>query len=79
MKKSTTNLTPRFTSCASLAALGIKIRKLDVLAPIRKRVLIPQKTVKDTPFEKLCDAFISILAGGTGLVEVNMRVRADQA
>ncbi|HEX4206141.1 MAG TPA: hypothetical protein VHZ51_18485 [Ktedonobacteraceae bacterium] len=40
---------------------------------------IPQKIVKDTPFEKLSDAFSSILAGATGLVEVNTRLRSDRA
>jgi len=79
MDKLTTNLTPHLTSCASLAALGIKICKLDLLAPIRKLVHIPQKTVKDTPFEKVYDAFISILAGATGLVEINTRLRSDRA
>jgi hypothetical protein len=42
-------------------------------------VHIPQKTVKDTPFEKMYDAFISILAGAAGLVEVNTRLRSDHA
>lgn len=79
MSEFTTTETQRFTSCASLAALGIKIRKLDLLAPIRKLVHIPQKTVKDTPFEKLYDAFISILAGATGMTEVNTRLRSDRA
>lgn len=79
MNESTTNLTQRFTSSASLAALGVKIRQLDLLAPIRKLVHIPQKTVKDTPFEKVSDAFTSILAGATGIVEVNTRLRSDRA
>jgi hypothetical protein len=78
MIESTMNLTPHFTGCASLAALGIKLRKVDLLAPIRKLVQIPQKTVKDTPFEKLVDAFISLLAGAAGLVEINSRVRSDR-
>jgi hypothetical protein len=73
MNQSTTNLIPHFTGSASLAALGLTIRKLDLLEPIRKLVSIPQKTVKDSPLEKLSDAFISILAGVSGLVEVNTR------
>lgn len=79
MSECTTTETRRFTSCASLAVLGIKIRKLDLLAPIRKLVHIGQKTVKDTPFEKLYDAFISILAGATGMIEVNTQLRSDRA
>src|SRR5258707_652206 len=46
MIESTMKLTQRFTGCASLAALGIKLRSLDLLGPIRKLVQIPQKTVK---------------------------------
>lgn len=78
MNESTTNLTAHFTGRASLAVLGVKIRKMDLLAPVRKLVHIPQKTVKDAPFEKLFDAFISLLAGATGIVEVNTRLRSDR-
>jgi hypothetical protein len=42
-------------------------------------VQIAQKTVKYTPADKLYDAFITILAGAHGLVEVNTRLRADLA
>ena len=79
MNESPTNLTQHFTGSSSLAAIGIKIHKRDLFAPIRKLVHIPQKIVKDTPFEKLFDAFISILAGATGVVEVNTRLRSDRA
>lgn len=79
MTESTMKLTPCFTGYASLAALGLKLRKLDLLAPIRQGVHLAQKTVKDTPFEKLTDAFISLLAGATGLVEINSRLRSDRA
>lgn len=57
----------------------MKLRELDLLAPVRELVQIEQKTMKDTPFDKLQDAFISILAGASGLVEINTRVRADPA
>jgi hypothetical protein len=40
-------------------------------------VQIKQKVIKHTPLNKLLDAFINILAGGQGLVEVNTRVRPD--
>lgn len=75
----TTDLTSQFTGRVSLAAIGVKIRQLDLLAPIQKLVHIPQKTVKDTPFEKVSDAFISMLAGAKGIVEVNTRLRSDRA
>ena len=79
MNESTTKRTKHFTACASLAALGVKLRQLDLFGPIRMQVQIAQKMVKHTPREKLYDAFISLLAGAHGLVEINTRLRADQA
>jgi Transposase DDE domain group 1 len=78
MEQSTTN-TSAFTPCASLAALGLYLRHIDFLAPIRTQVTIMQKTLVHTPFNKLTDAFITILAGAHGLVEVNTRLRSDTA
>jgi hypothetical protein len=46
---------------------------------IEKHVQIRQKTIKHKPLDKLLDAFINILAGGHGMVEVNTRVRPDEA
>ncbi len=66
-----------FTACASLAALGVQLKRLDVFGPIRETVTIAQKTVKHTPSDKLYDAFISLLAGAHGLVEINTRLRSD--
>src|SRR5216684_6343482 len=79
MNESITKPTRHFSPCASLAALGVKLRELDVFGPIRKSVRIAQKTVKHTPIDKLYDAFISLLAGAHGLVEINSRLRADPA
>jgi hypothetical protein len=42
-------------------------------------VQIRQKTIKHTPADKLYDAFISLLAGAHGLVEINTRLRTDPA
>lgn len=66
-----------FSSHASLAALGRKVTKLKVFEPIAQKVKIAQKTVKYRPSEKLMDAFISLLAGAQGLVEINKRLKAD--
>ncbi len=66
-----------FSSQATLAALGHKLQRLKVFAPITENVQIAQKTVKYTPTEKLRDAFISLLTGVQGLVEINKRVKAD--
>ena len=68
-----------FSPAASLAALGLHLRQLDLFGPIHDTVKIAQKTVKYTPLDKLYDAFISILAGAHGLVEINTRLRSDLA
>ncbi len=65
------------TPHASLAALGLKVQALDLFGPIRQQVHINQKTVRYTPTDKLYDAWIAILAGAHGLVEVNTRLRSD--
>lgn len=68
-----------FTACASLAALGVKLKELELFGPIQEAVLIAQKAVKHSPIDKLYDAFISLLAGSHGLVEINTRLRSDLA
>src|SRR5437868_10739980 len=79
MNESTTPLMKQFTGCATLAAIGIKLRELKVFQPIKQSVQIAQKTIKDSPTDKLYDAFISLLAGAHGLVEIKTRLRADGA
>ena len=80
MRESTTPLVVRqSTPHASLAALGLKVQQLDLFGPIREQVHIRQKTVRYTPIDKLYDAWIAILAGAHGLVEVNTRLRGDPA
>ena len=79
MNESTTPTTKQFTGCASLAAIGMKVRELKLFEPIEHTVQIAQKTIKDRPTDKLYDALISMLAGAHGLVEINTRLRADAA
>jgi hypothetical protein len=79
MNESTTSTTKAFTGSASLAAIGLKLKELNVFEPIEQQVQIAQKTVKDRPTDKLYDAWISLLAGAHGLVEINTRLRADAA
>jgi hypothetical protein len=67
------------TPHASLAALGLKVQELDLFGPIRQQVHIHQKTVRYSPIDKLYDAWIAILAGAHGIVEVNTRLRSDPA
>jgi hypothetical protein len=79
MTESSTNMTKRFSTSASLAAVGVKLQQLDLFGPIRKAVQIAQKTVKDTPADKLYDAFIAMLAGAESMVEINTRRLTDEA
>jgi len=79
MNESITLTTKHFSPTASLAAIGVKLSHLDLFGPIRTTVQIRQKTIKHTPTDKLYDAFISLLAGAHGLVEINTRLRTDAA
>src|SRR5947209_11504091 len=79
MKESITETTTHFTACASLAAIGLKVKQLDLFGPIRQKVHIEQKTVKYSPHDKLYDSFITMLAGAHGQVEINTRLRSDPA
>ena len=67
------------TPHAGLAVLGVKLQQLDLFGPIRRLVQIAQKTVQHAPTDKLYDAFIAILAGAHGVVDLNRLVRADPA
>src|SRR5438034_1945525 len=78
MEQSTTEAT-MFTPCASLAALGYHLQQIKLFDPVWEQVRIAQKTITHTPSDKLYDAFISILGGAHGVVEVNTRLRSDVA
>src|SRR3989440_9619304 len=79
MNECSTEETKTYTSCASLAALGVKLNEMKLFEPIRQRVQIAQKTVKDRPIDKVYDGWIAMLAGAHGLVEINSRLRAEPA
>src|SRR5437868_5522100 len=72
-------ITQHYTPHATLAAIGIKINRLQLFDTISKYLYIKQKTVKHRPIEKLKDAFIAILAGAHGLYEINTRLRSDES
>ena len=69
----------RYSPRASLAMVGMSMRQMGIWEMIGQQVTIQQKTVVHTPLEKLQDAFINIMAGGRGVVEVNQRVKPDAA
>ena len=77
MSQSITSARSHFTARSSLAALGLYLGELDLLAPMRRLVQIPQKTVKDSPMDKLTDLLITLLCGAHGIVEINTLLRAD--
>ena len=77
MSESTT--TEYISSYASLAAIGTLVRERNLFGPVRELLKVEQKTVKHSPIDKLYDAFIAILAGAHGLVEINTRLRAEPA
>ena len=62
---------------ASLAIVGMNIQQMGIWDMIGQQVKIQQKTVTHTPLQKLQDAFINIMAGGQGIVELNQRVKPD--
>lgn len=69
----------RFTGQVSLAATGIYMRELKLWETVSQHVKIKQKVINHKPLEKVLDEFINMLAGGAGLVEINTRVRTDEA
>ena len=69
----------RFSPRASLGAVGRHMRQEGMWHSVERHVHIRQKVVKYIPTDKLLDGFVNILAGGHGLVEVNTRVRTDEA
>jgi hypothetical protein len=67
----------RYSPRASLGIVGMNIQQMGIWEMISQQVKIQQKTVTHTPLQKLQDAFINIMAGGQGIVEVNQRVKPD--
>jgi len=49
------------------------LRQLKILGTVEEHLKIKQKQIKHAPLDKLLDAFMNILAGGQGIVEVNTR------
>lgn len=76
---SESTLSSRFCAHASLAAIGKHLHAIDLLAPIREKLHIKQKTVKYTPVDKITDAFILLLTGAHRMVEINTKLRANPA
>lgn len=67
-----TELNCQITPRATLVAMGLKIRQLGVLKTMARYVKIEQKTIKDSPLDKLTDVLVTILAGGV-FIKINGR------
>lgn len=64
---------------ASLAVVGQRFQQMGIWTMVEQCVQVKQKVLLHTPLDKLKDCLINILAGGTGVVETNFRVRPDRA
>jgi hypothetical protein len=79
MSQSTTSLHTQESSHASLAALVAHLQARGVFDEVRAGVPIAQKTVKDSPQDKVQDILLALLAGSQRLVELNTVLRQDAA
>ena len=79
MTQSTTALDTTFSPHASLAALVASMQRRGIFDLLRVGVQIGQKTVKDSPQDKLLDILLTLLCGAHSLVQLNTLLRADPA
>lgn len=69
--------TGEFTARASLAVIGSYFMQQGLWAIVHKHVHIKQKVIQHEPLDKLLDCFVSILAGGRGLCQIQTLVQDD--
>src|SRR6266496_2827099 len=79
MSQSTIPVQSLFSPHASLAALAAHLKACGVFEMIRESVHIAQKTVKDSPQDKLIDILMTLLSGANSLVQINTLLRSDPA
>lgn len=79
MSESTTLPKTEFSPQASLAGLVTHLKGRGIFDELHKNVQIKQKTVKDSPQEKLLDILLTLLCGAQSLVQLNTLLRADPA
>lgn len=79
MSQSTTTHDTQFSSHASLAGLVAHLKARGIFAEVQQGVQIAQKTVKDSPQDKLLDILLTLLCGTQSLVQLNTLLRADPA
>lgn len=69
----------RYSPQAGTAVMGQVLRQMGVCAEIEEKVRIPMQTRKYAPAEKINSILMGMLAGISGLIEMNTQVRADLA
>jgi hypothetical protein len=79
MSQSNTSTTTLFSPSASLAAIVVQLKERGIFQAIRQGVHIAQKTVKDSPQDKLLDILLTLLSGAGSLVQINTLLRSDPA
>ena len=79
MSQSTTLLSTQVSAYASLARLVAPLQARGVFDELRTGLHISQKTVKDSPQDKLLDILLTLLCGAQSLVQLNTLLRADPA
>ncbi len=79
LSQSNISETTLFSSHASLAALAAHLAGRGVFDLIRRSVHIQQKTVKDSPEDKVIDIVLTRLSGAHSLVQINTLLRSDPA
>lgn len=79
MSQSTTSIDSQFSPHASLAALVAHLKARGIFDDLCSGVQISQKTVKDSPQDKLLDILLTLLCGTQSLVQLNTLLRADPA
>lgn len=77
MSQSTTPVTAKPSAQASLAALVAHMKSRSIFDELRAGVQIAQKTVKDSPQDKVQDILLALLAGTQSLVQLNTLLRQD--
>jgi hypothetical protein len=71
--------TGEFTARASLAVIGHYFMQAGGWAKGCQHVMIKQKVIAHEPLDKLLDCFVSLLAGGRGLCQIETWVKQDAA
>lgn len=69
----------RFSARAGLAMIGHWFRHEQIWQRVEQQVTVRQKTVLNSPTDKLLDALIHIMTGADRLVTINSGLRSDEA